>query len=408
METEYTIKTINELCTKITDGSHFSPEHETDGLYPMYSVKDMEYNNFSNADCKMIGQAMFDKLSKADCRPLKNDILIAKDGSYLKCAFKVNEDLNACILSSIAILRPNLKNIDPDYFVYLMRTKSIKGAMANYVSGSALPRIILSDFKKMKLKMILSLPTQQKIASILSAYDNLIQNYKKQIEALQSAASELYKEWFVRFRFPGWQNAKFENGIPEGWKVERLSNYCKITDGTHDTPLQVEEGIPLVTGKAVKKGEIDFSIPYNISIEDHEKIKKRSGLKTGDILCSNIGTVGNSCLVEYDREFSVKNMIIFKPETIEKSMYLYYLITSDSCQQLFSAQTNGSTQQFLGLDFMRNFKIFVPENSIISEFGKKQEVIYAKIRNLRKQITNLTQQRDLLLPRLMSGKLEVE
>ena len=89
-------------------------------------------------------------------------------------------------------------------------------------------------------------------------------------------------------------------------------------------------------------------------------------------------------------------------------MYLYYLITSDSCQQLFSAQTNGSTQQFLGLDFMRNFKIFVPENSIISEFGKKQEVIYAKIRNLRKQITNLTQQRDLLLPRLMSGKLEVE
>ena len=143
-------------------------------------------------------------------------------------------------------------------------------------------------------------------------------------------------------------------------------------------------------------------------IEDHEKIKKRSGLKTGDILFSNIGTVGNSCLVEYDREFSVKNMIIFKPETIEKSMYLYYLITSDSCQQLFSAQTNGSTQQFLGLDFMRNFKILVPENSIISEFGKKQEVIYAKIRNLRKQITNLTQQRDLLLPRLMSGKLEVE
>ena len=228
---EYTVKTINELCTKITDGSHFSPEHETNGQYPMYSVKDMEYNNFSNADCKMIGQAMFEKLSKTDCRPLKNDILIAKDGSYLKCAFKVNEDLNACILSSIAILRPNLKNIDPDYFVYLMRTKSIKGAMANYVSGSALPRIILSDFKKMKLKMISSLPTQQKIASILSAYDNLIQNYKKQIEALQTAASELYKEWFVRFRFPGYKNSRFENGIPEGWKVEKLFDVAKIIYG---------------------------------------------------------------------------------------------------------------------------------------------------------------------------------
>ena len=310
-----------------------------------------------------------------------------------------NQAVNAVI--------PNKQN-DGEFLYYAFKA-SVLAYVKQLDSGTTSGRenVSKSSFSKIKVR-VPSLPTQKKIASILSAYDNLIQNYKKQIEALQTAASELYKEWFVRFRFPGYQTTKFENGIPEGWKVGRLSNYCKITDGTHDTPLQVEEGIPLVTGKSVKKGEIDFSIPYNISIEDHEKIKKRSGLKTGDILFSNIGTVGNSCLVEYDREFSVKNMIIFKPETIEKSMYLYYLITSDSCQQLFSAQTNGSTQQFLGLDFMRNFKILVPENPIISEFGKKQEVIYAKIRNLRKQITNLTQQRDLLLPRLMSGKLEVE
>lgn len=310
--------------------------------------------------------------------------------------------------TELFVFRGTENKTDSDYVFNLMSMQFIRNLAANSMTGaSGRQRADLGFIKRIKWNFP-PLPTQQKIASILSAYDNLIQNYKKQIEALQTGACELYKEWFVRFRFPGYQTAEFENGIPEGWKVERLSNYCKITDGTHDTPLQVEEGIPLVTGKAVKKGEIDFSIPYNISIEDHEKIKKRSGLKTGDILFSNIGTVGNSCLVEYDREFSVKNMIIFKPETIEKSMYLYYLITSDSCQQLFSAQTNGSTQQFLGLDFMRNFKILVPENSIISEFGKKQEVIYAKIRNLRKQITNLTQQRDLLLPRLMSGKLEVE
>ena len=114
---EYKVETINDLCIKITDGSHFSPEHEETGEYQMYSVKDMDYNGFLNSDCKMIGKEMFLKLAKSDCRPLKNDILIAKDGSYLKCAFKVKEDLNACILSSIAILRPNIKNIDPDYFV---------------------------------------------------------------------------------------------------------------------------------------------------------------------------------------------------------------------------------------------------------------------------------------------------
>ncbi len=320
----------------------------------------------------------------------KGDVLISLTGSHINQpnsmvgrSCRNFSDTEFLLNQRAGKVIPN-ENADKNYLYYLLNTESFKYSICNRAYGAAnQANVSPSDIENIKWNFP-SLPTQQKIASILSAYDNLIQNYKKQIEALQIAASELYKEWFVRFRFPGYQTTRFENGIPEGWKVERLSNYCKITDGTHDTPLQVEEGIPLVTGKAVKKGEIDFSIPYNISIEDHEKIKKRSGLKTGDILFSNIGTVGNSCLVEYDREFSVKNMIIFKPETIEKSMYLYYLITSDSCQQLFSAQTNGSTQQFLGLDFMRNFKILVPENSIISEFGKKQEVIYAKIRNLRK------------------------
>ena len=91
---KYEIETINDLCKKITDGSHFSPEHEDSGEYQMYSVKDMEYNGFNNSNCKMIGKEMFMKLLKSDCRPLKNDILIAKDGSYLKYAFKIKEDLN--------------------------------------------------------------------------------------------------------------------------------------------------------------------------------------------------------------------------------------------------------------------------------------------------------------------------
>lgn len=191
---EYTIKTINELCTKITDGSHFSPEHDENGIYPMYSSKDMLYDGFDDSDVKRISEFVYKKLVKQDCRPLKNDILIIKDGnSYLKRIFKINTDIDAVILSSIAILRPNVKIIDPDFFKYLLRSESIRNAMANYVSGAAIPRIVLKDFKKMKLEFISSMETQQKIASILSAYDKLIQNYKKQIEALQTAASELYK-----------------------------------------------------------------------------------------------------------------------------------------------------------------------------------------------------------------------
>lgn len=404
---EYTVKTINELCTKITDGSHFSPEHETNGQYPMYSVKDMEYNNFSNADCKMIGQAMFEKLSKTDCRPLKNDILIAKDGSYLKCAFKVNEDLNACILSSIAILRPNLKNIDPDYFVYLMRTKSIKGAMANYVSGSALPRIILSDFKKMKLKMISSLPTQQKIASILSAYDDLIQNYKKQIQALQTAASELYKEWFVRFRFPGYQTTNFENGIPEGWKVYRIKDLCYINKKTVSSKDAKKEILYLDTG-SITENVIDSFESY---ILEEAPSRARRIVKKNSIIFSTVRpnqnhygilkTVPENLIVStgfavFDPKFDIANI-------------LYFFLSSkdfvDYCQMI--AEGAVATYPSIKPEEIGKVKILLPTMDLAIKLNHSFESLFLRIENLKQQITNLTQQRDLLLPRLMSGKLEV-
>lgn len=406
---EYTVKTINELCTKITDGSHFSPEHETNGQYPMYSVKDMEYNNFSNADCKMIGQAMFEKLSKTDCRPLKNDILIAKDGSYLKCAFKVNEDLNACILSSIAILRPNLKNIDPDYFVYLMRTKSIKGAMANYVSGSALPRIILSDFKKMKLKMISSLPTQQKIASILSAYDNLIQNYKKQIEALQTGASELYKEWFVRFRFPGYQTAEFENGIPEGWKIERIGNIGEVIGG----------GTPSTENEEYWDGDIPWLSPVDLSDNTNVYVSRggknitKLGLQKSSakmmpkdtVLLSSRAPVGyvalakNPICTNQGFKSVVCNTSVIQPIYL----YFYFRMNKNYLQSIAS----GATFPELSGSMMKKLKVLLPQMELQKEFSKKANIFISKAELLSEQITNLTQQRDLLLPRLMRGALEV-
>lgn len=406
---EYTIKTINELCTKITDGSHFSPEHETDGLYPMYSVKDMEYNNFSNADCKMIGQAMFDKLSKADCRPLKNDILIAKDGSYLKCAFKVNEDLNACILSSIAILRPNLKNINPDYFVYLMRTKSIKGAMANYVSGSALPRIILSDFKKMKLKMISSLPTQQKIASILSDYDNLIQNYKKQIEALQTAASELYKEWFVRFRFPGYQTTEFENGIPKGWKIERIGNVGEVIGG----------GTPSTENEEYWDGDIPWLSPVDLSDNTNVYVSRGAknitelGLKkssakmmpTGTVLLSSRAPVGYVALAKNPICTNQGFKSVVCNTSVIQPIYLYYYFRMN--KNYLQSIASGATFPELSGSMMKKLKVLLPTEEVQQQFSERANSFIAKAELLSEQITNLTQQRDLLLPRLMSGKLEV-
>ena len=142
---------------------------------------------------------------------------------------------------------------NPKYVYYFLQTMHLE----QYNAGAGVPTLNQNHLHSLKI-LIHELPTQQKIASILSAYDNLIQNYKKQIEALQTAASELYKEWFVRFRFPGWQTTNFENGIPEGWKVERIGALYDSTSG--GTPSREhEEYFQNGTYPWIKTGELKDS-----------------------------------------------------------------------------------------------------------------------------------------------------
>ena len=279
-------------------------------------------------------------------------------------------------------------------------------ALKSFASGATFPELSAGTVKKIKVTLP-DIVTQNRIADILFAYDELIEANTRRIELLEQTAQELYKEWFVSFRFPGHENAKFEDGIPEGWEIKRMNEFCYLTDGTHDTPKPVDVGVPLVTGRCISSGFVDFDAAYNISEADHEGIKKRSGLKSGDILFSNIGTVGNCCIVDYDREFSVKNVIIFKPETMRDTAYLYYWMTSSTMQEIFGAQTNGASQQFVGLTFMRRYKLLVPKDDILEAFADKVLPIVEQKRLLHQKNLNLVAQRDMLLPRLMSGKLEV-
>ena len=407
---KYEIETINDLCKKITDGSHFSPEHEDSGEYQMYSVKDMEYNGFNNSNCKMIGKEMFMKLLKSDCRPLKNDILIAKDGSYLKYAFKVKEDLNACILSSIAILRPNEKKINPDYFVYLMRSQSIKSAMANYVSGSALPRIILSDFKKMKLKIISDINLQQKIANILSRYDEAIENNNKRIKLLEKMAQNLYKEWFVRFRFPGYENCEFENGIPVGWKVERIGELYHTTSG--GTPSRNhEEYYQEGTYPWIKTGELkDCPIIDTEEYITEDAIKHSSAKvfeKDSLIIAMYGATIGQLGINKMSATCNQACCVLRPKEN--RAFGIYYLFNFFKGNRDFIiGLSNGAAQQNLSQILINKIKILNPPKEVLEPFEKMQSVFFQNIYFLQRANKNLAKQRDLLLPRLMSGKLEVK
>ncbi len=165
---------LEDLCLKITDGSHFSPQGIEEG-YPMFSVKDMLEYGFDYTNCKYISQSDFDIMIAGDCVPQKGDILVAKDGSFLKQIFMCKETRKEAILSSIAIFRPNQSLVTSPFLCYLLKSPKVYNYIAsNCVSGSALPRIVLKDFKKVSMS-VPPLATQQKIAAILSSLDDKIE-----------------------------------------------------------------------------------------------------------------------------------------------------------------------------------------------------------------------------------------
>ena len=164
---------LEEVCVKITDGSHFSPKNVGCG-YPMLSVKDMTEYDFDRTVCKYVSYEDFEKLKKQDCVPKKNDILVAKDGSYLKHIFICEEEREEGILSSIAIFRPNTTIVEPKYLMYLLKSPHVLNDVKNnYVSGSALPRIVLKDFKKVRFNIPV-LEQQKSVVEILSSIDKKI------------------------------------------------------------------------------------------------------------------------------------------------------------------------------------------------------------------------------------------
>lgn len=396
---------------KHNKGYAFKSSEYTDEGVMVVRVTDFTLDSISDADAVYL--APDDKYDKFILKT--NDILIQTVGSWAnnpnsivgKVVRVPKQCDDAYLNQNIVRIIPN-NDFDNTYLFYALKANQFSTYCVLRGQGAAnQASITLDTIFRFKFKAH-TFNEQKRIAGILSTYDNLIENNNKRIRLLEQMAENLYKEWFVRFRFPGYEHIKFIDGIPSDWQILRMCDFCYVTDGTHDTPKHVNEGgVPLVTGKCIKNGFIDFNEPYNISYQDHESISKRSGLQTGDILFSNIGTVGTTCLVNYDRDFSVKNVIIFKPDNTEISNYLYSWLNSDSIQAIFATQTNGASQQFVGLNFMRRFKILVPNENVLALYSDRIKPIRAEIVKLHDINNNLIKQRDMLLPRLMSGKLEV-
>lgn len=310
--------------------------------------------------------------------------------------------------TELFVFRGMENKTDSNYVFNLMSMQFIRDLAANSMTGaSGRQRADLGFIKRIKWNFP-PLPTQQKIASILSAYDNLIQNYKKQIEVLQTATSELYKEWFVRFRFPGYQTTKFENGIPKGWSICRLKDFGKVITGK--TPPTEKEEYYGGDVMFVKTPDMHGNMFVQSTSEYLSKLgceyQKAQYLPENSIMVSCIGTGGITAINAFPANTNQQiNSII-----LEDKKYLpwLYFTVSNMKETIEMFGNTGTTMTNLSKGKFEKLKVVKPEYSIIQTFENKVSPLFDQIKNLNKQITNLTQQRDLLLPRLMSGKVGVE
>ena len=302
-----------------------------------------------------------------------------------------------------------IESLDQNILLTRYLFYALKPALSHFQNASIgattqyLTKSILDNFK---IK-VPDLTSQKAIVNILSKYDDLIENNRRRIELLERSARLLYKEWFVRLRFPGHEHTPIIDGIPEGWENTKITNLCYVIDGTHDSPKPVHEGYYLVTGRHITDGFIDFSKCYVITDEDHQKVMQRSRPETGDIIFSNIGTLGSTVLVDNEFEFSIKNVALFKPFDKNYSSFMFLYFSDPATLRKMEIQSSGTSQKFFSLKFLRGLHILTPNKTLLRLFNDVVEPALKQRSLLHKYNQKLKQARDILLPKLMNGEIEV-
>lgn len=303
-------------------------------------------------------------------------------------------------------MRPITNRVLPEYIGYYMRTPVFRAKIS--VFSSIITRASLKNGDLLRLTVELpNLQTQNKIASILSSYDNLIENNQKRIKLLEQMAQRLYQEWFARFRFPGYEKAKFVDGIPQGWEK------CKLKDMILFNPVY-----------RIKKGSVYTKIPMEalptdgLSIDTDSIMAEDSSSGThfmnGDVLCAKItpclenGKTGLvTCLQEDEVGVGSTEFIVMHGERVD-SFFIYCIARDERFRQQAINSMNGADgRQRADISFIQNRPWILPDKQILRQFKALTDKMVATVLRLEQQNKNLTKQRDLLLPRLMSGKLAV-
>ena len=390
---------LSEVTEYITDGDH-QPAPKSDSGVLFVKIKDIQDNRLTFDNALFVPQEYYNRLPK-NRKAEYGDTLYTVVGSYGIPAF-VNHNIPFCFERNIALLHPNNRVI-PKYLYYAVNNPIFYGNANNIANGSAQKLIPLSKLAGMEIS-VPPIERQETIVNILSAYDDLIENNQKQIKLLEEAAQRLYKEWFIDLRFPGHENVKIVDGVPEGWERMVLSEVTSILKRGISPKYSDNGKHSVINQKCIRSSIMDISESRR---QEKEYVPTLNLQDSDTVICSTgTGTLGRVGRVYGDYPNTTFDSHVTLVRAKENPNYIYHVVKSQ--QEYLMGMGRGSTnQQELYRDVIERLVVLCPSQDILLKAERVLNAIHCKIKAVYLQNNLLVESRDRLLPKLMSGEIEV-
>jgi len=386
---------------------------------PVINVRNIGFGDIRPNQLEYVDEEMSKELKSHKLR--KYDIVFGRKGAVERHSLISSKEEGWIQGSDCIRLRFLTQDFDPTFISYFFKTEYHKQWMINHGSfGATMGSLNQEIISKIEIPDV-PIRTQYKIATILSAYDKLIENNNQRIKLLEEMAEEMYKEWFVRLRFPGYELAKFFNSkgdevaqdaigaLPEGWVKMPINSFVNIISGYafKTESFDCEGDYKLVTIKNVQDGYFVTETTDYIH-ELPKNLKDDCKLKDKDIILSLTGNIGRICMVYGDNYLLNQRVAKLKPKEKYFYEFTYLMFKSRFIRATLENLSNGAAQQNLSPVEMGQLEFPLPDSGTLQGFSTLTSSFFDEIIVLYKKNQLLQQTRDLLIPRLISGKLSVE
>ena len=383
---------LGDVCELINGGAWKQTEYVDDGI-SVVQVSNMKNGTIDVSDLKFLPPTSYDRYKKHTLKEC--DLVIATVGSHATQASAagratiVKGFVAGMLLNQNAVaIRSKSESLNQDYLGLIGRSDKFQFYLGTVGQGAANQvRIALSAIKEYKCDLP-PIGVQRRIAEVISAYDDLIENNRRRIQLLEQAARLLYKEWFVHLRFPGHEHVKIKDGVPEGWEKKMLGDIIEIKKGKNITKETASEGkIPVVAG--------GLTPAYFHNTPN----------ATGPVITISASGANAGYVNIYHEDIWASDCSYISKESTEH-IYYYYTLLKSKQMEIFVLQKGAAQPHVYPKDLMR-ISVVSPPDRILGYFADTISHTFTMTKNLITQNKSLTQARDLLLPRLMNGEVAV-